>query len=446
MPICGLLTSTPQPKWFGIKNITSCTRNGNWGCRRLPHHLVMSILCLWLIPQLHAQSGCTDPLALNYDPLAVVNDGSCEYAPASYSPLLIGPLDEGLAESSGLIATQEGLWSITDSGGLQKLYRLNKTTAATEHQTLIVSATNNDWEDLAADSNFLYIGDFGNNQGNRTDLRIYKIPRAQLNQTAATAEVIAFQYEDQTDFTPAYNQNNYDCEAFFFANDSLHLFTKRWLDFKTYHYVLPAEPGNHTAILRDSFSAQMLITAADIDPQGNIALLGVSPITQNASVWLLYDYPSGQFFKGNKRRINLGSPFETGQLEGICFEGPWQGYLCAENFGTLPPLLHRFDFNQLQTTAADELPSVAAAPRIYPQPFFDVLQLEWFTPFALRQIALFDSRGRLLQIWEGGPSPISSKTLDLNEALPSGIYFLHITDQQGRQAVMRVAKFTYLCP
>ena len=34
-----------------------------------------------------AQSGCTDPIAINYDPTATVSDSSCVYSPLSLDPV-----------------------------------------------------------------------------------------------------------------------------------------------------------------------------------------------------------------------------------------------------------------------------------------------------------------------------------------------------------------------
>jgi hypothetical protein len=43
-------------------------------------------------------------------------------------------------------------------------------------KTLKVNAKNTDWEALTNDGNNFYIGDFGNNDGSRRDLTIYKVP------------------------------------------------------------------------------------------------------------------------------------------------------------------------------------------------------------------------------------------------------------------------------
>jgi len=47
--------------------------------------------------------GCTDPLAINFDVNAEINDGSCTYNPSTISPVSSTPLSTVLNESSGLI-------------------------------------------------------------------------------------------------------------------------------------------------------------------------------------------------------------------------------------------------------------------------------------------------------------------------------------------------------
>ncbi len=407
--------------------------------------LIPALYFLFTPLLLPAQSGCTDPAALNYDPAATTNDGSCEYSPTSYQPAHLADLTETLDEISGLAFINDQLWAQTDSYNPQKLYRLHTTTGLPEHETLLVSSSNTDWEDLARDDNYLYVGDFGNNDGDRSDLKIYKVPINQLSQNAATTEVIAFQYEDQTSFEPAPAQNNFDCEAFFFANDSLHLFTKRWLDQKTYHYVLPAEAGSYVAQLRDSFDTEALITAADIDAQGHIILLGLAPITQEAVLWLLYDYPEGHFFAGNKRRISLGSPFVNGQLEGICFSGIWEGYLAAERFGQLPPQLQSFQIGDIVSSTENptgkELGQKSTdSIRAWPNPFTESITLESYKQLYISEIKLFDGSKKaiLMKQW-----PVAQKlplTLETPSHLPKGIYYLSVKTKSGKEEMLRLVK------
>ena len=292
--------------------------------------------------QLPAQVGCTDPQADNYDPLATENDGSCTYPPTSLQADLIAELDPILTEASGLAFFNGQLWCQADGGNEDKVYRLDSLSGAIQHSTIIATADNIDWEDLAQNEDYLYIGDFGNNSGNRQDLAIHRVDQNVLSNTVVNADLITFSYEDQTNFSYQPFQTNFDCEAFFIYEDSIHLFTKQWLDYKTKHYVLPAEPGNHVAVLRDSFDVQLLITAADRSPEGNIVLLGWNPITGNAAMWMLFDYPEGAVFEGNKRRINLGFADNNAQPEGIVFSNDHLGWICSENYLNYPQRLLRF--------------------------------------------------------------------------------------------------------
>ena len=169
---------------------------------------------------------------------------------------------------------------------------------------------NVDWEDLAQDpAGRLYIGDFGNNANQRRDLAIYRLT---LRAGAPVVDTIAFRYPDQHAFPPPRGRRNFDCEAFYWHADTLHLFSKdRSLRQWTKHYVLPARPGRYVAVLRDSIRLNRPITAADISPDGRtVALLGYG------GVFLFGNQPGRRLFDGPKRFRALPT---TGQAEGLIF-------------------------------------------------------------------------------------------------------------------------------
>ena len=83
-----------------------------------------------------------------------------------------------LSESSGAVFFNGRFISHNDSGNENKLYELDTATGLILRTVHIQNAVNSDWEDLAQDATSLYIGDIGNNRGNRTDLKIYKIAKA----------------------------------------------------------------------------------------------------------------------------------------------------------------------------------------------------------------------------------------------------------------------------
>ncbi len=60
---------------------------------------------------------------------------------------------------------------------------------------------NTDWEDIAQDENYIYLGDIGNNSGNRKDLHILRISKNSILKDTPKIDIISFSYPDQTDFT-----------------------------------------------------------------------------------------------------------------------------------------------------------------------------------------------------------------------------------------------------
>ncbi|MFQ5448055.1 MAG: hypothetical protein ACE5DO_08215 [Desulfobacterales bacterium] len=398
---------------------------------------LLSILFLTLLKLVVlAQPGCTDPQATNYDPGATVNDGSCLYATTNYIPTQLAILDPSLEESSGLAFFNNMLWTHEDGGNLERVYEIDSLTGTILQQVTILLSGNIDWEDMAEDDESLYIGDFGNNDGNRTDLRIIKIDKANLLAGTAVPHYISFTYSDQTDFTPAHNANNYDCEAFFFWNDSLHLFSKNWVDFKTRHYVLPATPGTHLAQLRDSLDVQGQITGAAITSDGRAVLLGYNVSTGAVFLWLLFDFPGTRFFDGNKRKISLGSALTLSQPEGIVFRNGGHGYISSERFSALPQRLMSFDIDQWTENPVDA--TTASIPEggfiVSPNPFSGNLTISFLENFNWPfSVELCDAKGSSL--WKSaytGALTGSQIQLPLDGLnLPKGTYYISLRSNEG---------------
>lgn len=306
-----------------------------------------------------AQSGCTDTQATNYNPSATINDGSCTYNVTNLSLTTKASLNTPLLdENSGIELVNNKIWTHNDGGNSNKIYRIDSISNSVLQTVTISNATNIDWEDITSSNDFIFIGDIGNNSGNRTNLRIYKIDKNSLTDTTTvvTAEIINYSYSDQTSFVSALNNTNYDCEALLFYNDSLHLFSKDWVDKKTRHYVLPAVAGTYTAQLIETLNAGYLVTGAAIQDGGVIALCGydntgVAPVY----LYMLYDYKNGLFFNGNKRRFNVANALSNGQVEGVDFKNGAYGYLSNERFQqsifNVAPKLKSFDLAPYLPTA-----------------------------------------------------------------------------------------------
>jgi len=295
--------------------------------------------------------GCTDPRANNLVPGATENDGSCTYDQVWLVPVKTLVMDEKLSGTSGLISWNGRVWTHNDYDDTQ-LYALDTATAEIVGETLLPEVGNSDWEDIAQDGEYIYVGDFGNNaSGNRTDLHILRVEMASLISGSPSIDTLWFSYSDQEDLSPAQaNQTDFDCEAMVVSASRIYLFTKQWLSGQTTLYVLPKEPGTHVAQKKEDFNIQGLVTGATLlDSEKLLMLCGYTGILQ-PFVYLFYDYGGEDFFSGNKRRVHIQIPFL--QVEGITSSDGLTCFLSNESFvlepaSNLPQQLLRLDLSGL---------------------------------------------------------------------------------------------------
>jgi len=288
-----------------------------------------------------AQNNCTDPKAKNTG-----KPEPCEYRKSKKVFKKITKLDDIVNETSALIQWKDGIWTLNDSGGEPVLYKFDPKNGKIIQQVRVSNAKNKDWEELAQDDQHIYIGDMGNNNGKRKNLRIYKVKKSDIDTSAlqeVKAEKIAFHYPEQTYFEKNKN-HHFDCEGFFYRDNQLHLFTKNRDNAKTYHYTLPITAGKYAAQLQDSLNVRGQITAADINAEGVVVLLGYTP--RKLFLWICWDYEGNRFFSGNCRRIELGRFICRGQMEGICFTDGNSGYISAENIKHKKQHLRFFDLKK----------------------------------------------------------------------------------------------------
>ena len=270
-------------------------------------------------------SGCTDPLAANYNAAATDNNGSCTYNTVGYTPIIkVDPLSDSVIETSGLQMAGNYLWSFNDRGGKASLYRIDTITNALLQRVILKDATNVDWEDIAFDGTYFYIGDFGNNlNGGRNDLKIYKFPFASidLNNPVDTIqpnkiETINFTYSNQPQppVATGYNNTKFDCEAMIVDNGKIHLFSKNWIDVNTTHYVINSTAaGTYIAMPLETLATNFLVTAADkVAGQNIITLLGYQNTgTGNHYLQVLSNYNSDSFFSGKSILLLLPEKKES---------------------------------------------------------------------------------------------------------------------------------------
>jgi len=166
----------------------------------------------------------------------------------------IATLPEIMHETSGLVYyKKEFLLTHNDGGNDPEIFVLD--TLGNHLKTIkINNAKNKDWEEITVDNHDnLYIGDFGNNNNKREKLFIYILKNGFIEKDFVEPKIIEFIYEDQHEFPPkSETEFYYDCEAFFWKDDELFLFTKnRTLPFDgiVKIYSLPAKQGKYKAKL-----------------------------------------------------------------------------------------------------------------------------------------------------------------------------------------------------
>ncbi len=249
------------------------------------------------------------------------NQNKNEYALEVYSPkVLIDSLSDKVNETSGLIFYRNGIWTLNDSGGEAQIYRLNIETGDIVQTISLIDVQNIDFESLTQDDDFIYVGDFGNNLGNRKDLSIYKIAKNDIPEKESDSvkvEHIQFKYANQYNFIVRPRLNNFDGEALFSYGDSLYIFTKNWVNLKTSVYAIPKMSGEYTVNVLYEFNADGLVTDASYNTENNVlSVLGYKDFMP--FIWIFSDFAGNNFFSGNNRRLDLEA-IHGAQTEGVCY-------------------------------------------------------------------------------------------------------------------------------
>jgi hypothetical protein len=317
-------------------------------------------------------------------------------------------------ETSGIEKTSDGLfWTHNDSGGANEIYGFNSSGTLIRTIT-ITNASNVDWEELAqsADGKF-YVGDFGNNNNDRsaangTPLRIYIIPNPlDILGSTVEAQILEFEYEDRNFSAPS-SDHDFDMEAMFWWNDTLHLFNKiRSTSEFVKHYVLPAIPGSHTATLVESLNLcgscsnnRRRITAADISPCGRYVIL-----LARERMYLFNCFSGSKYLTtGNMREFS----YTNTQKEAIVFDTYQDIYITDEKNG---PNGGKFYYFSL-------------VPYVFPA-------------MELTAIVSCDSGNGSIDALATGGAPVLSYQWDTGESistinnLTAGSYSLTVTDAEG---------------
>jgi hypothetical protein len=336
-----------------------------------------------------------------------------------------------LDENSGLIFYNNNIITFNDSDGEANLYEINASTGNITRTVTITNATNVDWEDITQDASYIYIGDIGNNNGNRTDLKIYKIAKNDYNGSddIAVAEIISYSYADQLDFTSNPNNTNWDAEGLISYGDQLLIFSKNWVDNRVNVYSTPKTNGTHSALLESSYNTNGLITSAEISLNETIIYLTGYSSSQAPFMYTIHGIPnnsldifSGVISEKISNIVPIGNQVEAIALFEIT-PNKHRLYISNEKFIfsyeditiIFPPKLWLIEIDAETVTL--DVPDITSdlTLNIFPNPFDKTLKLSE----RVDEIIIFDLLGRILSKQQ------YVKKLSL-ENLKPGHYIAHI--------------------
>ncbi|WP_396636691.1 hypothetical protein [Maribacter sp. R77961] len=235
--------------------------------------------------------------------------------------IYVADLPNNLEENSGIVKVKDStIWVIEDNGNKDEIYKLD-FKGDIVNSFKVKNAKNNDWEDLAKDTlNNVYIADIGNNNNDRKDLVIYKVPNPEKEPgDKIDAEKIEFYYPEQKMFPPKTSDRLYDAEAIFHSNGKLFIVTKNRTDpfnGKALIYTVPDSKGKYEAklvgtinVCKDWKTCQ--ITSIDISPNGK-KIVALS----YGKLFLFTNFVLDDFSAGKVQEIDLET---RNQLESVCF-------------------------------------------------------------------------------------------------------------------------------
>lgn len=351
-------------------------------------------------------------------------------------------LPDEVKETSGLLFLDGKIITHNDSGDAPNLYEIDSLSGAIARTVTISNATNVDWEDLAENDTHIFIADIGNNNGNRQDLKIYKILKSDFkNSTAVSAEVISYSYEDQTDFSSQPNSSNFDAEGIVVYGNDLLIFSKNWADFKTNVYKIPLTIGNYVATKVSAANVEGLITGA-VYNDDRFFLTGYNASLMPFLIYIDFNRMPGEdiFFSGFNK-VSLVNELEQGsQVEGITNIGFTGNYYISREKFSATNSGNTFTFKQKLYQFYDGNSPILSVPKnalalvdISPNPVIDKINIK--TNLPLYTIAIYSVTGKKVHL----PVMENRKEIDIS-LLSAGVYYLKIQLKSTNSIVRKIIK------
>ena len=270
-------------------------------------------------------SGCSDiPEDQNFD--------SAEITETVVLPKIIN-------ETSGLEILNDVFVTHNDSGGEPSLYFFNLNGEITDSKKLEEKSFweiyNNDWEDITADEDYIYIADTGNNFGTRDNLSIIKVKIADFS---VDTKIDIF-YSDQESFFPS-SKHKYDAEALLIIQDKIALFSKDRESLNTDLYLIDKTTKEKQELSSvANFNVNSLITGGDYDSDTGILAL-VSYSSRGEQYLILFEEFNIDSTSYNSFKKYI-IPIERAQIEAIKIIDNKTFWITSEDEGIGNPYMYK---------------------------------------------------------------------------------------------------------
>lgn len=203
--------------------------------------------------------------------------GSFAASNPNYVVLEENVLANELKETSGLYCPQIGsAFTINDSGNKPIIFKIDSSGQIIDKK--LVSAKNTDWEAITGDSQYFYIGDVGNNKGERKFVQIHIVPKKVTPKKDSESKTndtsLNLFYINNSINKNEYLNHDYDAETLINLDDSLFLFSKSWNSGTLFIYQLnKIEATQYIEPVSEIMGLPGVITGGDFDRKNNQFIL-----------------------------------------------------------------------------------------------------------------------------------------------------------------------------
>jgi len=248
-------------------------------------------------------------------------------------------LPKVINETSGLEILNEVFITHNDSGGEPSLYFFNLNGEIINSVKLDEESFwqiyNIDWEDVAADEDYIFIADTGNNFGNRDNLNIIKVKTNDFS----IDDKIDVAYKDQETFIPR-PKHKYDAEALFLIEDKIAMLSKDRSNLFTDLYLIDKESSSRQVLeSKVTYDVNSLITGGDYNEELRLLAL-VSYNSKGSQYLILFENFSLENLAEKKfRKIKI--PIERAQIEAIKIIDNSTFWITSEDEGVGSPYMYK---------------------------------------------------------------------------------------------------------